>query len=174
MIKNIVSKGFLFVIPALICIAECEAQSTVKKVEPGINVSNMDKKTKPNENFFRFVNGTWLDKTEIPSDRTSWGSFNELREKTDKDALAILKAASKNPVYNSNTDQGKAVNLFKSIMDTVARDKAGIVPLKPYLAKIEKVKNVQDLQNLLVEMEPVINVGFFGVRIAADKKDSNK
>lgn len=172
--KNVLIKRFLLVIPALIWVSESEAQTTSKKAEPGINVLYMDKNTKPNENFFHFVNGSWLSKTEIPSDRTSWGSFNELREKTDKDALAILKEASNNPAFRSNTDQGKAINLFKSIMDTVARDKQGITPLKPYLAKIDKVKNIQDLQKLLVEMEPVISIGFFNVRIGEDKKDSNK
>lgn len=172
--KKVLTKHLLFVIPALICISEIEAQTTEKKAEPGINVLCMDKNTKPNENFFRFANGTWLDKTEIPSDRTTWGSFNELREKTDKDALAILKEASTNPIFKSNTDQGKAISLFKSIIDTVARNKQGVAPLKPYLDKIDKVKNIQDLQKILVETEPIINVGFFGLRIAADKKDSNK
>jgi putative endopeptidase len=172
--KNVLTKRLLFVIPALIWVSESQAQTVVNVAEPGINVSYMDKNVKANENFFRYVNGTWLDKTEIPADRTSWGSFNELIKKTDKDALAILKVASTNPVYKSNTDQGKAVNFFKSIIDTVSRDKQGITPLKPYLAKIDKVKNIQDLQKLLVEMEPVISVGFFGLEIGADEKNSNK
>ncbi len=149
------------------------AQNTVKK-EPGINVSFMDKTVKPNNDFFRFVNGTWLDKTEIPSDKTRWGSFDELRQRTDVDALAILKEASKNPKYKSNTDQGKAINLFKTIMDTISRNKEGIAPLKPYLTKIDAVKNSQDLQKLLIEMEPMGGIGFFGIGIGADEKDSNK
>ncbi|WP_281238329.1 M13 family metallopeptidase [Flavobacterium praedii] len=172
--KNVLTKRLLFVIPALIWISESKAQTTVKTPEPGINVSYMDKNTKPSDNFFHFVNGTWLDKTEIPADRTSWGSFNELIKKTDKDALTILKDAANNPIYKSNTDQGKAVNFFKSIIDTVSRDKQGISPLKPYLAKIDKVKNIQDVQKLLVEMEPVISVGFFGLQIGADEKNSTK
>jgi putative endopeptidase len=172
--KNLLTKRLFYVIPALIWVSESQAQSAAKTAEPGINVSYMDKNTKPNQNFFRFVNGAWLDKTEIPSDKTSWGSFNALRDKTDKDALVILKEASNNPSLKSNTNEGKAVNLFKTIMDTVARDKAGAAPLKPYLDKIDKVKNIQDLQNLLVETEPIINVGFFGLRISPDRKDSNK
>jgi putative endopeptidase len=172
--KNLLTKRLLFVIPALIWVSESQAQSAAKSAEPGINISYMDKNIKPNDNFFRFVNGSWLDKTEIPADRTSWGSFNELIKKTDKDALAILKEAANNPVYKSNTDQGKAAIFFKSILDTVSRDKQGITPLKPYLEKIDKVKTIQDLQKLLVEMEPVISVGFFGLQIGADEKDSNK
>jgi endothelin-converting enzyme/putative endopeptidase len=66
------------------------------------------------------------------------GSFNELL-KTDKDALDILKEASK--MYKSTTDQGKAINLFNSILDTVARDKQDIAPLRPYLAKLIRSKH---------------------------------
>jgi endothelin-converting enzyme/putative endopeptidase len=56
--------------------------------------------------------------------------------------LDILKEAS-NPMYKSTTDQGKAINLFNSILDTVARDKQDIAPLRPYLAKIDKVKTLK-------------------------------
>lgn len=140
----------------------------------GINTSLMDKSVKPSDDFFRFVNGTWLDNTEIPADRTRWGSFDELRQKTDIDALKILDEASKDPKYTSATDQGKAVNLYKTIMDTIARNKAGIAPLKPYLAKINAVKNVADLQKLMIEMAPQGGIGFFGVGVGTDAKDSNK
>jgi endothelin-converting enzyme/putative endopeptidase len=54
-------------------------------------------------------------------------------------------------MYKSTTDQGKAINLFNSILDTVARDKQDIAPLRPYLAKIDKVKNTKDLQKLLMK-----------------------
>jgi endothelin-converting enzyme/putative endopeptidase len=70
-----------------------QAQTTTSVKEPGINVSFFDNKVKPADNFFRFVNGTWLDETEIPSDRTWEVLMNYL--KTDKDALTILKDASK-------------------------------------------------------------------------------
>jgi putative endopeptidase len=140
----------------------------------GINTSLMDKSVKPSQDFFRFVNGTWLNNTEIPADRVRWGSFDELRQKTDVDALRILDEASKDPKYTSTTDQGKAVNLYKTIMDTVARDKAGIKPLKPYLAKINAVKNVADLQKLMIEMASEGGIGFFSVGVGTDAKNSNK
>ena len=99
---------------------------------------------------------------------------NELLKKTDKDALDILKAASKNPKYKSNTDQGKAISLYNTILDTVARNKQDVKPLLPYLAKIDKVKNVADLQQLLIEMEPIGGIGFIGVGVGADDKNSAK
>lgn len=151
--KYYLNKKLLFVLPVLIGFTEMQGQTKPTKT-PGIDVSLMDKSVRPQDDFFNFVNGDWLKKTEIPSDRTRWGSFDELRQNTDNDALSILKDASKNPKYISNTDQGKAVGLYLTILDTVNRNKQGVSPLKPYLAKINKVKNVKDLQALLIEMEP--------------------
>jgi putative endopeptidase len=164
----------LFVIPALFGLTVTQAQTASTAKEPGINVNYMDKAVKPNNNFFRYVNGTWLDNTEIPSDRTRWGSFDELRQRTDADALAILKEAATNPKYKSDTDQGKAINLYKTILDTIGRNKLGITPLKPYLKKIDAVKNAKDLEALLIEMEPFGGIGFFGANIGADAKNSNR
>ncbi|MDR7211300.1 M13 family metallopeptidase [Flavobacterium piscis] len=171
--KKVLTKPAFYAISAMLSFAAVQAQTIAQK-EPGINLSFMKKEISPREDFFRYVNGTWLDKTEIPSDRNSWGSFNELRQKTDENSLAILKDASKDPMYKSNTDQGKAIALFNTILDTVGRNKRGIAPLQPYLKKIDAIKNVTDLQNFLIEMQPQGGIGFFGVFIGADAKNSNK
>ena len=172
--KKTTNKQLLFVIPAIMGFALGQAQNAPDTKEPGINVNYMDKKVKPSNDFFRYVNGTWLDNTAIPNDRTRWGSFDELRQRTDADALEILKDATKNPAYKSNTDQGKAVNLYLTILDTVARNKAGIAPLKPYLAKINAVTNSKDLEALLIEMEPFGGIGFFGAGVGTDAKNSSR
>jgi putative endopeptidase len=172
--KTHFKKPLIFVIPLIIGFTSIYAQNAQSKQEPGIIINNMDLKVKPSDDFYRFVNGSWLDKTDIPADKTSWGSFNELRQKTDKDALEILAEAATNPIYKSNTDQGKAINLYKTIMDTVGRNKQGLSPLKPYLAKINAVKNVKDLEALLIEMDPIGGIGFFGIGIGSDAKNSNR
>ncbi|TDE31430.1 M13 family peptidase [Flavobacterium ranwuense] len=172
--KKTSNKQLLFVIPAIMGFAVSQAQNAPAAKEPGINVNYMDKAVKPSNDFFRYVNGTWLDNTEIPADRTRWGSFDELRQKTDADALAILKEATTNPSYKSNTDQGKAINLYKSILDTVGRNKLGIAPLKPYLKKIDAVKNAKDLEALLIEMEPIGGIGFMGAGVGTDAKNSSR
>ena len=166
-------RRLFFVLPIIVGFTGTAQEKPVLK-EPGINVTYMDKSVKPSHDFFRFVNGTWLDNTEIPNDKTRWGSFDELGQRTDANTLAILKEAAKNPKYKSNTDQGKAINLYKSIMDTIARNKQGIAPLKPYLAKIDAIKNSKDLQELLIEMEPIGGIGFFSLGVGADDKNSNK
>ncbi len=182
------NKSLFYLLPILLVITESQAQkksnskeitsnAAVTKIkatkEPGVNIALMDKKVKPSNDFFKFVNGTWLKNTPIPADRNRWGSFDELRKRTDNDVMTILKAASKDTKYASNTDQGKAVNLFKTILDTIGRNKAGIEPLKPYLNKINAVNSITDLQNLMMAMEPVGGIGFFGFGVGADAKDSN-
>ncbi len=166
-------RNLLFALPVLVGISTATAQEK-EKVEPGINISYMDKSSKASDDFFRYVNGAWLDKTEIPADRTRWGSFDELRQRTDHDALLILKEAASNHAYSATTDQGKAVIVFESVMDVAKRNKLGIAPLKPYFKKIDAVKNAKDLQNLLIEMEPIGGVGFFGIGVGPDAKNSNR
>ncbi len=140
----------------------------------GIDTKLMDRSVRPGDDFFRFVNGTWIDKTQMPADRTRWGSFDELRQKTDDDMLQILAEASRESKYGPATDQGKALNLYRTIMDTVARDKNGINPIKPMLAKIDAIKNVSDLQKLLTEAESTGGMGFFGIGVGPDAKNSNR
>lgn len=169
---NTIKKNLLFVVTAS-AFTGGFAQET-KKEAIGINLEYMDKSVKPSDDFFRFVNGKWLDQNEIPADRTRWGSFDELRKKTDDDMKVILNEALQNPIYTNETDQGKALNLYRSIMDTVSRNKLGIKPLEPYLKKINAVKNVSDLKQLLIEMETEGGIGFFGVGVGTDAKNSNR
>ncbi len=145
-----------------------------QKSEPGINTTYMDPKTSPKNDFFRYVNGAWLDATEIPGDQTTWGSFNELRKNTDRDALNILKRTAKDNTLPSQDDRAKAVNLYRTVMDTVARSRAGASPLKPTLGKIAKVQSVRELERLLIDMAPEGGIGFFRADVGPDDKKSTR
>lgn len=157
-----------------------EDVAVVQKTVPGINVDYMDTTVTPNEDFFKYVNGKWLETNEIPDDRSRWGSFDELRQMTDEDALAILKSAmgQNKDLEKINvlpgSDQEKAVFLFETIMDTVSRNNQGIKPVQPYLAKIDAIKDINDLQAYLIEMEPQGGAGFFDFGVGSDAKDSNR
>lgn len=161
------------------CKNETKKETAQIDVVPGINLQYMDTTVKPTEDFFRYVNGTWLDNNEIPADRTRWGSFNELRKKTDDDALAILKSAmSSNDSPGAtqvllDSDQEKAVFLFETIMDTTTRDAQGIKPLEGTLAKIDAIKTSNDLQQFLIETTPKGGRAFFAVSVGAHPKNSN-
>lgn len=168
--KSKISAISLFATVAFFGVCQMNAQQK----NPGINLDFMDKSVKPGDDFFRYVNGTWVDKTEIPSDRVRWGSFDELRQNTDNDALAILKEAAANRKLDPNSDQAKAVNVFQTYMDTISRNKLGINPIKGTLAKINAIKSVNDVNKLITEMQPEGGLGFYGIGVGPDAKNSNK
>ncbi|MGB8704410.1 MAG: M13 family metallopeptidase [Gillisia sp.] len=140
----------------------------------GLDLAYMDTTVSPRQNFFRYVNGKWVDSTQIPDEYTTWGSFNELRKNTDEDALSILENASTSDSLDSSSDQAKAVYMYESMLDTVSRNKQGIEPLKPYLAKIDSINNIKDLEKYLIDMKQYGGGGFFSFYVRADAKDSNK
>jgi len=159
----------------------CKSDKAEDKT-PGIAIENMDTSVKPADDFFRHVNGTWLDKTEIPDDQTSWGGFNQLRKKTDADVLTILNNAIEEGNFpkikdgNGNlidSDQEKAVNYYQTIMDTVARNKQGKDPIKPFLAKVNEIKTKKDVENYITNMAPYGGGGFYGFGVFNDLKNSS-
>lgn len=151
---------------------ETPEETTVKNI--GINTEFIDDSVSPKEDFFQFINGKWLKSNEIPDDRTRWGSFDELRKMTDHDVLSILKKSMDDASIDANSDQGKAVNLYKSILDLEGRNKQGVAPVLPELEKIDAITSITELQNYLTQAAPKGGRGFFSTYVGADSKDSNK
>ncbi|WP_129758594.1 M13 family metallopeptidase [Flavobacterium dauae] len=168
------NKKFMFLPATLLMIATSVQAQSPSAENHGINLEYMDKNVKPGDDFFRYVNGEWFDKTEIPADRTRWGSFDELRQNTDIDALTILKEAVNNKKLDPKSDQMKAVNVFKTYLDLDTRNKLGIKPIQSTLNQINKIKNANDVVALLKEKMPEGSLGFFGLYVGADAMDSNK
>lgn len=140
---------------------------TIVEKTPGIILDNMDKTINLKDDFYNYVNGSWMKNTEIPEDRTVWGGFSVLRKKTDDDVLAIIAEAKSSGKYAEGTDQYKAILIYESILDTVARNKVGITPLQPTLDKISSIENIKDLQMVLAT-EISASSPFFGVVSFAD------
>ncbi len=139
--------------------------------EEGLNLSYMDKAVRPQDDFFNYVNGNWVKTTQIPSDKASWGSFNALRENVDDASLDILnKILSES--YPVGSEGQKIQNLYASFMDTSKRNSEGLAPIKGDLAKIDAIKNLNDLQKYLLEATKVGDNSFYGWRVGADLKDS--
>ncbi|HLT50047.1 MAG TPA: hypothetical protein VKZ90_06325, partial [Aequorivita sp.] len=124
----------------------------VADTEPhGIILANMDTTVSPKADFYNYVNGNWMKNNEIPDDQTSWAGFTILRKKTDADMLNILAKAKESGKYAPDTDQAKALMIYESKLDTVARNKAGIDPIKPTLEKIAAINSMEDFQKLISE-----------------------
>lgn len=163
----------LLAIAIVILMTACSNEKKETPEVEALDLANMDTTVKPQNDFYQYVNGSWIDKAEIPDDRTRWGGFMILRKKTDEDVLKILKKAEKSGKYSDNTDQGKALLVFNSIMDTLSRDEKGLQPLKENLDKIEAISSVEDLQKLLAEDPTEIDSPFFGLSVFSDPDNSD-
>ncbi len=134
---------------------------------------NLDLSVSPKDDFFRFVNGKWLDHAEIPADQGTWGSFNELVERNDSITLNVVKSAMKSGKYPKGTDQYKAGLLFNSFLDFKSRNKLGIKPLMPILKRINAIQNTDQLVAFLQEEEQYGGAGLFGFGPGPDLKNSS-
>ena len=140
----------------------------------GIILANMDTTVSPKEDFYNYVNGTWMKNTEIPDDQVRWGGFNVLRKKTDQDVLDILAKAQESDAYADDTDQAKAIMLFETELDTMARNEAGIQPLQPALDRIASISSVEDFQRVMTENATTVSQPFMGIAAFSNPNNSAK
>ncbi|WP_035335238.1 M13 family metallopeptidase [Dokdonia sp. PRO95] len=169
-------KSAAIVATCALTLVSCKTEETketaqVEKI-PGIVLENMDTTVAPNQDFYNYVNGSWMKNTEIPDDRTSWGGFSVLRKATDADVLEILAEAEKSGKYTAGTDQAKALAIYNTKLDTVARNKAGLTPLQPALDAIAGVTNLNELQTVLAT-NPAVSSPFLSIGAGADLNDSS-
>ncbi|AEE19269.1 putative endopeptidase [Dokdonia sp. Hel_I_63] len=169
-------KSAAIVATCALTLVSCKTEETketaqVEKI-PGIVLENMDTTVAPNQDFYNYVNGSWMKNTEIPDDRTSWGGFSVLRKATDADVLEILAEAEKSGTYTAETDQAKALAIYNTKLDTIARNKAGITPLQPALDAIASVTNLNELQTVLAT-NPAVSSPFLSIGAGADLNDSS-
>src|SRR5690554_2642123 len=139
-----------------------------------INLDYMDSTVRPQDDFFQFVNGNWIDQTEIPADQGRWGSFNELREFNNEAVLKVLEKAMTDPEFGEGTDQMKAVDFYQIGMDSLLAEERGAAPLQSWFEEIEQIKDVETLQQYLEKRQQYGGGGFFSLGVTTDLKDSER
>jgi putative endopeptidase len=153
------------------CKEEAKTDVAIEKI-PGIILENMDTTVSPKDDFYNYVNGNWMKTNTIPEDETRWGGFNVLRKSTRQDVLNIVKTSKELGTYAEGTDQKKALLVFETELDTVARDAAGIKPLEPLLEAISSIKNLNDMQTVYAKVIGV-SAPFAGIGASANLNDSS-
>jgi putative endopeptidase len=117
-----------------------------------IKSSELDTTISPCSDLNGFVNAKWVAANPIPSDRTRWGAFDQLAEKSLDAQHEIVEAAAKNvESAKAGTNEQKIGSMYRSGMDETAVDKAGFDPIKPDLAKIAALKANKDVASYLRE-----------------------
>ncbi|MFC3111373.1 M13 family metallopeptidase [Undibacterium arcticum] len=150
------------------------ASTVASALASGIDVQTIDQSVRPQDDFFRYLNGKWLDATEIPADKSSWGSFYKLADDTQPQLRAIIEAAAQNPNNAASSEAQKIGDFYASFMDEKTVDELGLTPLDHELAKIRALKDKKELPSLIAHLQQ-IGVGApydFGVH--QDARDSTK
>ena len=114
-------------------------------MKSGINLEAFDRSTRPQDDLFRFVNGTWLDTTEIPEDRARFGTFDVLREESTARVRDLIEEAAASHEGTHGTPQRQVGDLYASFMDTARIEELGLAPLQAVLSQVAAVTDVESL-----------------------------
>ena len=139
---------------------EPESSSFSRGLDSGIAVENFDHSVRPGDDFYRYVNGTWLANTGIPPDRSNHGVFTILSDRAEENLLAIIEEAmaENNP---QGSDAQKVGDLYRSFMDQETVDALGAEPLYDILQEIIRTDSRQNLLMLTARLNRI------GVQIPA-------
>ena len=147
----------------------------------GIVVNNIDKSVKPGDDFFRFANGAWLKRTEIPPDRGGVGVFTGLADTANKRMAGLIEEFSKSKAP-AGSNARKIADLYNSYMDEAAVESKGLAPIQPQLKKFAAIKDKKELALVLggtlrADVDALNNTNFhtpnlFGLWVAPGFNDS--
>jgi putative endopeptidase len=144
-----------FLVVIFLAISSFAQTPSTAKSDDGFSIDNIDKSVDPCVDFYQYACGNWLKKTEIPADRSSWGSFAELDERNLGIERGILEKAAAGGASRDGIDQ-RIGDLYASCMDEKTVNQEGVAPLKP---ELDRVAAVQDKGALLDELAHLYLVG---------------
>ncbi|WP_427969074.1 M13 family metallopeptidase [Altererythrobacter sp.] len=130
--------------------------------EFGIDLSARDLSANPGDDFERYASGTWLDKTEIPADRASVGSFNNLREDVTAQVNGLITEAPAGTQYGA---------LYQSFMDEKTIEKIGLAPLKRDLTAVDAISDKVEFARFMGSTYDKFGGSLFGATPYADPDD---
>ncbi len=125
---------------ALCLLAAFAAPSASAQAVPALDRTEMDTTVRPGDNFYRFVNGGWLARTQIPADRSSYGAFNMADDSVQPRLRKLVKDAL-GAHATVGSDQRKIADYYAAYLDQDAIDARGLAPLRPALAEIGKIRD---------------------------------
>src|SRR5580765_4532802 len=171
-----------FIVSLVLAAVGAFAQDAAIQEGHGIVVANIDRSVKPGDDFYRFANGEWIKRTEIPPDRSGVDVWTKLTDLSNQRMADLIKElASSNPTAGSNSR--KVADLFNSYMDEAAIEANGLTPLKPHLDAIAAIHNKKELARALgatlrADVDALNNTNFhtpnlFGMWVAPGFNDSD-
>ena len=138
---------------------------TDNALSSGIDTDELDTSIRAQDDLFRHVNGKWIERTEIPSDKARYGSFYLLAEEAEKAVRdIIIESQSADP----GTEGRKVGDLYASFLDEARIQALGAKPIAEAIAEAEKVDSIDSLLETLGRLERGGSSGFFQVFVDND------
>jgi len=134
----------------------------------GFDIAGMDRSVKPGDDWYRFVNGAWTDRTKIPDDRSSFGAFAVLRDLSEMRLRSLIEGYSATDA--ANPDRRKAATLYRGFMDEAAIEKLDAQPLLQRLQPVMAAKTKAALAQQMGASMGGFGASFFGVGVSDDAK----
>lgn len=116
----------------------------------GLALEELSAEIRPQDDLFRHVNGSWLERTEIPDDKARWGSFHLIAEQAEKDVHAIIEESQQ---ADPGTETRKIGDLYTSFMDTGRIEELGGAPLADVLARVDAIDSIPAFLRTVGEFE---------------------
>ncbi|MYM35973.1 M13 family peptidase [Duganella sp. FT94W] len=118
----------------------------------GIDLKTLDTAVRPQDDFYGYVNGIWVRNTEIPADKSTWGTYIELREIAQGQLRSVIEATVKHP-GKAGSETHKIADLYTSFMNEKARDAAGLKPLRADFARVAAIQDKRELPALFAYLQ---------------------
>ncbi|RAK58869.1 peptidase M13 [Phenylobacterium hankyongense] len=151
---------------------EAAALTSPKYGTWGFDASGMDKAVKPGDDFYRFANGAWDARTEIPSDRSRFGNFDKLTVLSEARSRAIIEDAAAGKIQDR--DAAKIGAAYRAFMDETLAEKLGAQPIAPELAQIRQVKTKDEFTGLMGRSNVSGFASLLELGIRADAKNPQR
>ena len=136
-----------------------------------LETANMDRTVRPQDDFYRHVNGTWLATHEIPADRPMDGAFHALRDASEKYARTIAQDAAAGRL--DDPDAQRIAVLWTQFLDEDAIEAAGSAPLHADLEFIEACTSRNELAEAMGFLMRTGIGGLVGAYVGTDPHDSS-
>ncbi|QOL25960.1 M13 family metallopeptidase [Thalassotalea sp. LPB0316] len=112
----------------------------------GVDLAARNLAIKPGDDFFMYASGTWYDNFEMPADKTRYGAFTALAERSEKQVKEIIDDITSRK--DLNAEEKMVADFYHAYMDVETINKKGISPIQPTLDEISAAKSVSDLTKI--------------------------
>ena len=115
-------------------------------IKPGLELAAFSKTIRAQDDLFRHVNGEWMATTEIPADKSMYGSFHALADASEEAVKQILLDAAATPTPGVAQQIG---DLYNSFMNEDRANELGAAPIAGDLQQIDSIRTLDDATALL-------------------------